>query len=144
MWTDITRGVAALKSVWSLDAAGDAMETIVPAQDLRGDFLAEAENYLNNGRHQSAAIMAGDALESTLRTLCASNSVLISDKASMLAMNEELARNGIYDNAVEQRVSAAATLSDKANCGLWSDFTKEDVEIMLAEVRAFAEEHHTL
>ena len=144
MWTDITRGMAALISVWSLDAATDVAETTVPAKDMRVDFLAEAENYLNSGRHQSAAILAGDALESTLRSLCEMNSVSISAKASILAMNSELAKNGVYDDVVEQRVSAAATLSDKANCGLWSDFTKDDVEMMVNEVRAFAAEHTNL
>ena len=142
MWTEITRGMAALIGVWSLAPAVERGEGVNLAQkDFVSDFLSEAEKYLETGRHESAAILAGDALEGTLRKLCAANCVTVSARASAEFMNTELAGRGVYDDHMQQRVHRAASVSDKANCGLWSDFSQGDVEFMLAEVRAFAAEH---
>lgn len=142
MLTEITRGMAALMGVWSVAYPAEAGENVhLPHTDFVIHFLSEAEKYLETGRHQSAAILAGDALEDTLRKLCAANCVIVSTKASAEIMNAELASRGVYDDQMEQRLHRAASLSDKANCGLWSDFSKQDVELMVAEVRAFATEH---
>ncbi|HMK23493.1 MAG TPA: hypothetical protein VK466_14250 [Terriglobales bacterium] len=138
MWNDITRGVAALKSAWSFDSIVSPADaaTVCGVEDAP-DFLLEAESYIENGRHHSAAILAGDALESTLRKLCLEHSV---DADGVDRMTSELARIGIYDDAIEQRLRAASDLREKANCGLWSEVSKGDVEAMIAEVRAFADE----
>lgn len=142
MWTEITCGMAAVIGAWSAVSPVEADESADVAQKhFALDFLSEAEKHLEIGRHQSAAILAGDALQDALRKLCATNCVSISAKASAELMNAELASRGVYDDQMEQRLHAAATLSDKASCGLWSDFSKGDVELMLAEVRAFAAEH---
>jgi HEPN domain-containing protein len=139
MWNDITRGVAALKSAWSFDSVVSPADaaTVCSTEDAP-DFLREAESYIESGRHHSAAILAGDALESTLRKLCAEHSL---DPSSVDSMNAELARKGIYGDNIEQRLRAAADLRDKANCGLWSEVSKDDVEAMVAEVRAFAAQY---
>jgi hypothetical protein len=145
MWTEITCGMAALMGAWSAVCPAEADESVNVAQkDFMLDFLSEAEKYLETGRHQSAAILAGDALEDTLRKLCATNCVTVSAKASAEIMNAELASRGLYDDQIQRRLHRAATLSDKASCGLWSDFSKDDVELMLADVRAFAAEHATV
>jgi hypothetical protein len=142
MWTEITRGMAALIGVWSVAPAVERGECVNLAdKDLVSDFLSEAEKYLETGRHQGAAILAGDALEGTLRKLCAANCVAVSAKASAEVMNTELAGRGVYDDQMQERLHRAASVSDKANCGLWSEFSEDDVELMLAEVRAFAAEH---
>ena len=145
MWTEITCGMAALVGAWSAVSPAEADESVNLAQkDFAIDFLLEAEKYLQTGSHQSAAILAGDALENALRKLCATNCVTVSAKASAEIMNAELASRGVYDDQMQRRLHRAAMLSDKASRGLWSDFSKDDVELMLAEVRAFAAEHATI
>jgi HEPN domain-containing protein len=143
MFMDITRGVAALISVWSLGSqAFDAKTaTVCHSDDNAPEFLDEAQTYINLGRHHSAAILAGDALESTLRKLCLTHSVEVPSDSTLDNMNAELARMGIYDDRTEQRLSAASDLREKANCGLWSEVSKDDVETMVAEVRTFAAEY---
>ena len=142
MFIDITRGVAALKSVWSLGSQACDAETATVCQgDNAPEFLDEAQTYITLGRHHSAAILAGDALESTLRKLCATHSVEVPSNSTLDNMNAELARMGIYDDHTEQRLSAASDLREKANCGLWSEVSKDDVEAMIAEVRTFASEY---
>ena len=140
MWSDLTRGVAALKSVWSFDSIVPHADTACAVEDSP-DILREAETYFETERHHSAAILAGDALESTLRKLCAEHRVALSNHATLDGMNAELARKGIYSGVIEQRLNAAADLREKANCGLWSEVSKDDVEAMIAEVRAFAAEY---
>jgi hypothetical protein len=142
MSMDITRGLAVLKAAWSFGSAETAADTNAVAQisgtDLSGEFLAEAQNYLNMGRHQSAAIMAGDALEEVLRQLCSENSVSASSVDAMIA---ELARMGVYDSLVEQQLSECTILYEKAVTGLWSEVSKKDVESMLCDLRAFVVDH---
>src|SRR5579884_595490 len=139
MLAELSRGIAVLKGVWSVDSTVEADEGVNLAQmDFVVHFLSQAEKQLATGRHQSAAILAGDALEDTLRRLCAINCVIVSSKASSETMNAELASRGVYGDDMQQRLHRAASLSEKANCGLWSDFSKDDVALMLAEVRAFA------
>jgi len=142
MWTEITWGMAALMGAWSVASTVEADECVNLSQkDFLSDFLSEAEKCLETGRHQTAAILAGDALESALRKLCAAHSVMVSPRTSAEIMNAELAERGVYDDQMQQRLHTAASLSDKANCGLWSEFSKEDVQLMLAAVRSFAAEH---
>jgi hypothetical protein len=142
MWIDITRGMAALKSAWSFGSTGAAAETVTPTNwDLSGESLAEAESYINMGRHQSAAILAGDALEATLHKLCREYRVALPAKPTLDGMNAQLAQMGVYDSQVEQRLAELKALWDKANCGLWSEVSKSDVETMLGEIRAFVSQH---
>jgi hypothetical protein len=142
MSMDITRGLAVLKAAWSFGSAETAVDNTTAAQisgtDLSGEFLAEAQNYLNMGRHQSAAIMAGDALEEVLRRLSSHNSVAVSSVDGMIA---ELARKGVYDSLVEQQLSECRNLHEKAVTGLWSEVSKDDVESMLRDLRAFVVDH---
>ena len=142
MWIDLTRGMAALKSAWSFGSTGAAAEIVTPTNwDLSGDSLAEAQKYIHMGRHQSAAILAGDALEATLHKLCREYRVALPAKPTLDGMNAQLAQIGVYDGQVEQRLAELKALWDKANCGLWSEVSKSDVETMLGEIRAFVSQH---
>jgi len=144
MWMDITRGMAVLKAAWTVSPTDAPVETApMPAggSDLTGDFLAEAESYLNIGRHQSAAILAGDALEEALRRLCSNNSVALT-RPTVNGMISELARKGVYDSLVEQQLSELTGLHEKAVTGLWSEVSKDDVECMLRDLRAFVVDHN--
>jgi len=142
MWSDLTRGFAALKSVWSVastEAPADSAPITISCPT--GDFLGEAENYIHMGRHHSAAILAGDALEATLQQLCREYRVALPMKPTVDGMNAQLAEIGVYDNEVEQRLAELQSIWEKANCGLWSEVSKSDVESMLGEIRAFVSEH---
>jgi hypothetical protein len=140
MWMEITRGVAALKSAWGFGPTAMAVETGTTT-DLTGDFLAEAQSYMNMGRHQSAAILAGDALEATLQRLCRDYCVALPMRPTVEGMNQKLVEAGIYNNHVEQQVEELRTLWEKANSGLWSEVTKLAVENMMNQIRAFIGMH---
>ena len=97
----ITRGVAALKSVWGFSSADAAVETITTPSDLTGEFLAEAQKYMVMGRHQSAAILAGDALEATLQRLCRDFCIALPARPTIEGMNQKLVQAGVYNSLVE-------------------------------------------
>jgi hypothetical protein len=142
MWIDIMRGVAAIKSVWGFGPTRAAETTATMASySSNADSLVDAESYIHMGRHQSAAILAGDALEATLHKLCKEYRVALPGKPTLEGMNARLAQMGVYDSEVEQRLSELQSLWEKANCGLWSEVSKADVETMLNEIRAFVSQH---
>jgi HEPN domain-containing protein len=143
MWMDITRGMAVLKAAWSFGSTDNSAETTPVAElsnDVSGEYLAEAQSYLNMGRHHSAAILAGDALQEALRRLCSNNSIALK-RPTVDSMISELARNGVYDSLVEQQLSELTGIYEKAVTGLWSEVSKDDVESMLRDLRAFVVEH---
>src|ERR1700751_3143907 len=142
MWIDIMRGVAAIKSVWGFGPTRAAETTATMASySSNADSLVDAESYIHMGRHQSAAILAGDALEATLHKLCKEYRVALPGKPTLEGMNARLAQMGVYDSKVEQRLSELQSLWEKADCGLWSEVSKADVETMLNEIRAFVSQH---
>ena len=143
MWIDgITRGVAALKSVWGFSSADCAVETVTTAgDDLSGEFLAEAQKYLMMGRHQSAAILAGDALEATLQRLCQNFDIALEAKPTVESMNAKLVQAGVYGRVIQDQVDAMRRLWDNANAGLWSEVKRSAVESMMNQIRAFIAMH---
>jgi len=142
MWIDITRGMAVLKAAWTNTSAAEITE-IEPRirPDASDDYLEQAETYFNLGRPQSAAILAGDVLEETLRKLCRANRVPLVSRLSANDMNSELARRGVYGTEVADCLSQLTDIWEKANCGQWSEFSKNDVQNMLGHVRAFVTDH---
>ena len=140
MWIQITLGVAALRSAWGLSSATMPVET-TSTSDLTGDFLAEAQSYMNMGRHQSAAILAGDALVSMLEKVCREFCIAVPAKPTVEEMNAKLVHAGVYNNHVEHQVEELRTLWEKANEGLWSEVTKSSVENMMNQIRAFMAMH---
>ena len=139
MWiSEITRGMAALKSVWGFSSPDSAVETVTTAgDDLSGEFLAEAQKYLTMGRHQSAAILAGDALEATLQRLCRDFCIALPARPTVDDMNARLVQAGVYNSVVEEQVEAMRRLWDNANAGLWSEVKRSAVESMMNQIRAF-------
>jgi hypothetical protein len=133
--------MAALKSVWGFSTPDSAVETGTMPSDLTGEFLAEAQKYLTMGRHQSAAILAGDALEATLQRLCRDFCIALPARPTVDGMNQKLVQAGVYSSLVEEQVEAMRTLWDSANAGLWSEVKRSAVESMMNQIRAFIAMH---
>jgi hypothetical protein len=130
--------MAALKSVWGFSSPDSAAETVATSgDDLSGEFLAEAQKYLTMGRHQSAAILAGDALEATLQRLCRDFCIALPARPTVDDMNARLVQAGVYSCVVEEQVEAMRRLWDNANAGLWSEVKRSAVESMMNQIRAF-------
>ena len=139
----VEQGVATLK------AAKDDYENgylfnvreVVEAE-VFDDFLEQAQQLFDKGYHAPAAVVAGCVLEDGLKKLCAKNGITLPPKATMNPANDELAKKGVYNSLTQKKILALADLRNKAAHGQWSDFTKQDVQDMIKDVRSFLEQHY--
>jgi hypothetical protein len=131
-----------------LKAARDAYEhghlfdtrTLIEAE-VFDDFLEQAEHLLDAGYYQPAAVVIGSVLEDGLRKLCAKHEIPLAAKPKLDTMNAALAKHSAYNKLTQKRVTTLADVRNKAAHGDWGEFTSDDVEDMLRNVRQFMETH---
>ena len=103
-----------------------------------------AEHLSNQGYKDPAAVLVGSVLEEHLRKLCLKNSlpVLVGvthKKADSL--NADLAGASVYSKLDQKSVTAWLDLRNKAAHGRYTDYTKDQVQLMLDGVRNFMARH---
>ncbi len=141
--SSVEKGVAILK------AAKDDYENgylfnvreLVEAE-VFDDFLEQGQQLFDKGYYQPAAVVAGCVLEDGLKKLCTKNGIVLAPKATMNPANDELTKKGVYNSLTQKKITALADLRNKAAHGQWNDFTKQDVESMIKDVRSFLERHY--
>ena len=100
---------------------------------------------VEQGYKDPAAVMAGSTLEVHLRKLCDKNDIETvntdgkSKKADLL--NAELAKADVYTKLDQKNVTAWLGLRNNAAHGNYSEYTKEQVEILIEGVRNFIARH---
>jgi hypothetical protein len=111
--------------------------------EVFADFLEMAEHLLEEKYKDPAAVVAGSVLEEHLRQICGS-SVPVEDmvngkpvprKADTL--NADLAKTGKYTKLDQKSVTAWLDLRNKAAHGKYTEYTEQQVGLMLAGVRDF-------
>ena len=112
--------------------------------DLFGDFLEMATHLIENGYKDAAAVMAGTTLEVHIRKLCDKNDLATTSghkpkKAESL--NAELAKEGVYTKLDQKNVTAWLGLRNNAAHGNYSEYTKEQVSLLIDNVRNFITRH---
>ncbi|MGH9878106.1 MAG: hypothetical protein ACRD5H_10745 [Nitrososphaerales archaeon] len=108
--------------------------------DLFADFLEMADHLLDQGYKDPAAVITGSVLEEHLRKLCDKNSIIVSQggkpkKADTL--NAELAGANVYSKLDQKNVTAWLDLRNKAAHGKYSEYTKDQVALLIQSVRDF-------
>ncbi len=112
--------------------------------EIFSDFLEMGEYLLKEGYKDPAAVMTGSVLEEHLRQLCLRNSISIETikdgkpfpkKADLL--NSELASANIYNKLDQKSITSWLDLRNKAAHGQYSEYTKEQVELMYQGVTNF-------
>lgn len=109
--------------------------------DVFADFLDVANYLLERHYKDPAAIIVGSVLEEHLRKLCEKHSIEVvkgdgSPKKSD-ALNSELAAAGVYSKLDQKSVTAWQDQRNKAAHGKYSEYTSEQVVLMLQGVRDF-------
>lgn len=116
----------------------------IVSAEIFSDFLEMAEYLLQEGYKDAAAVMIGSVLEEHLRQLCNNNAIsieLLKDgkmypkKADLL--NSELATATLYNKLDQKSVTSWLDLRNKAAHGKYSDYSKEQVDIMYQGVTNF-------
>jgi hypothetical protein len=112
--------------------------------EIFSDFLEMAEYLLKESYKDPAAVMTGSVLEEHIRQLCLKNSIPIetikdgktNPKRADL-MNSELASACIYNKLDQKSITSWLDLRNKAAHGQYSQYTKEQVELMYQGVTNF-------
>src|SRR6266404_3919242 len=128
------------------DIKGGWIETTkgLVTAEVFADFLEMAEHLLDQKYKDPAAVVVGSVLEEHLRQLCTAASLPVEDLSSGKAvprkadaLNADLAKVGKYSKLDQKSVTAWLDLRNKAAHGKYSEYTDEQVVLMLAGVRDF-------
>jgi hypothetical protein len=108
--------------------------------DVFADFMEMSEHLLEEGYKDPAAVLVGSVLEEHLRKLCGAQAIptqvgIKPKKAD--ALNAELAGTNAYTKLDQKSVTAWLDLRNKAAHGKYSEYTKEQVALMIQGVRDF-------
>lgn len=110
--------------------------------DIFADFLDMAHYLLQQGYKDPAAVVAGSVLEAHLRKLCDKHGIAVlradgtPKKAD--ALNSELTAAGSYSKLDQKSITVWLDLRNKAAHGKYSDYTQEQVTLVIQSVRDFA------
>jgi len=125
------------------DYAAGRLQSVVELvhADLFADFLEMAEHLLDQSFKDPAAVVVGSVLEEHLRKICQKNGIATvqSGTAPKKAdgLNSELTAANVYSKLDHKSVTAWLDLRNKAAHGKYSEYTKEQVALMLQGVRDF-------
>lgn len=112
--------------------------------EIFSDFFEMAEHLLQEGYKDPAAVMTGSVLEEHLRQLCNRAGIPVevkkSDKLSPKKadlLNADLANAGVYNKLDQKSVTSWLDLRNKAAHGKYTEYTKEQVDLMYQGVTNF-------
>ena len=112
--------------------------------EVFADFLEMAEHLLNEGYKDAAAVICGGALEAHLKQLCSKHAVdsetqtpsgIQPKKADLL--NSDLVKAGAYSKLDQKSVTSWLDLRNKAAHGQYSEYSKDQVSLLISSVRDF-------
>ena len=116
--------------------------------ELFSDFIDMARHLSSEGYKDPAAVIAGSTLESHLKNLCIKFSIEttfekdgknISKKADQL--NSELVKESAYSKLDQKNITAWLDLRNKAAHGHYSEYTKEQVDLLIESISDFIARH---
>lgn len=112
--------------------------------EIFSDFLEMAEHLLQESYKDPAAVMTGSVLEEHLRQLCNKEGILVEvDKRGKFSpkkadlLNADLASAGVYNKLDQKSITSWLDLRNKAAHGKYTEYTKEQVDLMYQGVTNF-------
>jgi len=113
--------------------------------EVFADYLEMADHLLNEGYKDPAAVLTGSTLEAHLKELCKTNLIeletknskgdIIYKKADVL--NSDLTKAGVYTGVFQKQITAWLAIRNSSAHGKYSDYTVEEVKLMLMGIRQF-------
>jgi hypothetical protein len=130
--------LTALRAAYASDYLTTVSELI--HADLFSDFIQMAEYLLSEGYKDPAAVVIGSTLEEHLRQLCVKNGLPTTaggkpKKADQL--NADLANASVYSKLDLKSVTSWLDLRNKAAHGKYSEYTKEQVQLVIQSIQDF-------
>lgn len=117
----------------------DTDRSVLPPCDanIRSKPASGGMNLIQNAGHKvPAAVIAGTVLETTLRKLCKRHPNL-TPSDNINNMNDELAREAVYNSLQKKQVTAWAGIRNSAAHGRPEEFQPGDVDRMITGIRDF-------
>jgi hypothetical protein len=121
----------------------------IATAEVYADFLEMAEDLLDAGYKDAAAVMIGGVLEEHLRRLCKKNDIASTyekdgktrnKKAD--SMNSELAMKGIYNKTDQKWITSALEIRNQAAHGQYAQYDKDQVRnTLLRSTTNFFQSH---
>jgi len=112
--------------------------------DVFSAFLEMAAYLLDEHYKDAAAVIAGSTLEAHLRQLCDKHGVPTDHQAQGAVrpkkadqMNADLCKAGAYAKLDQKNVTAWLDLRNKAAHGLYAEYQKEQVQLLVSGIRDF-------
>ncbi len=145
-YNEAQSGISILKSIRD-EVENDWLISIkeMVSAEIFSDFLEMSYYLLDQNYKDPAAVMIGSVLEENLRQLCAKNSVdtsspnnsgdYVPKKADSL--NSDLVKVGAYGVLEQKNVTAWLDLRNRAAHGKYSEYSKEQVDLMYQGVLNF-------
>ena len=113
--------------------------------DIFSDFLEMGEYLLQEGYKDAAAVIISSVLENGLRKLAEQNNVaVVTESGKQLTidpLNAELAKREVYSKLIQKQITSWAHIRNKAAHGEFSEYNREEVQMMLLFVQNFMSEH---
>lgn len=139
------RGINILAAIKTEVESGwlNTLVSLVSA-DIFSDFLEMSGHLLENGYKDPAAVLIGSTLEEHLRKLCECNGIDVSlekdgkispKKADLL--NADLKKEEVYGALEQKSITAWLDLRNKAAHGKYSEYSIDQVNLMLQGVTHF-------
>ncbi len=144
-WGKMPKIVGVISSLLNDLKAGylTSLEELIHGE-IFGNFLEMASHLYNEGYKDAAAVIASGTLEAHLRQLCIKNGIDI--EANTLKgiqpkkadqMNSDLAKAAIYSKLDQKNVTAWLDLRNKAAHGYYTEYSKEQVALLIDGIRDF-------
>jgi hypothetical protein len=113
--------------------------------EIFADFFEMAEHLHDSGYKDAAAVISGSALEAHLRALCSKHDISVDEtkgdgtsvpkKADRI--NNDLAGANVYSKLDQKNITAWLDLRNKAAHGRYTEYTAEQVALVLSASRDF-------
>ena len=102
------------------------------------DILEQASQLVAGGYKDPACVLAGVALEITLKELCLRNNIA---QGKLETMNAGLCKQSVYNAGMQKQITAWAHWRNRAAHGEWNDYKAADVEEMIRGVTRFVADY---
>lgn len=116
------------------------VRTLVKAE-LGDEILEQSKGLLQGNYKDIACVLAGIALELTIKDLCSRNKISINDKSKAEQLNIELRKAEIYNESMRKQVTAWIALRNHAAHGEWNEYNQADVKSLIDGVERFMGEY---
>ncbi|WP_367864389.1 hypothetical protein [Pedobacter sp. WC2423] len=143
--TELLAGIGILKAA-KQEIDGGWLFTVkgLVSAEIFSDFLEMADYLLQEGYKDPAAVMTGSVLEEHLRQLCNRAEISVEvEKGGKLSpkkadlLNADLANAEAYNKLDQKAITTWLDLRNKAAHGKYTEYTKEQVEMMYQGVANF-------